>query len=104
MKQWRKMRNTAGRGLGKYFMSEADARRVNRIPTRSFNKPRSAVEGLMGKRRRRMSIDDVPKGKGETQYEKQNYNRGGGKRKRRKTQRKPRKTRRTKRRSRRTRR
>lgn len=99
------MRNRARRLYGEYFVPGGDTRRVNNKPTRSFNKSRSFVEGLIesGKSKWRSKYY-VPKGKGVTHYEKQDYTRGGGKRKRRKTQRKPRKTRRTKRRTRKSRR
>lgn len=101
------MRSKARRMIGKYFVPEGDSRRVQpdiRPKKRSFDKSRSFIEDRIKKIRKRSKDDYVPGARGETIYEDQDYTRGGGKRKRRKTQRKPRKTRRTKRRTRKSRR
>ena len=96
------MRSKARRALGKYFIPEGDARRVQtdiKPKKRSFDKFRSYFGDKYEKIRKRDSLaGDV------SHFNKEQSVYGGGKRKRRKTQRKPKRTRRTKRRTRKSRR
>jgi len=94
--------------IGKYYVPKGDIRRVNRTPKSSIDYGKY-ISKLTPKSLRKYldkrQLDNyVPGSKGESIRDDQNYTRGGGKRKRRKTKRKPKKTRRTKRRSRRSRR
>lgn len=105
---------TMGRALSKIRpMGKSDIRRKHIMPSKQRMPSKSRIDFGGMKRKLTPKIfrskadskaDYVPGARGATHYEDQYYTRGGGKRKRRKTQRKPRKTRRTKRRTRKSRR